>query len=55
MAPTPPACAIFGHVWVVLSWKEDLDPAEMERRGKGIPGPVSAVTLEPTFRISQSR
>lgn len=23
----------FGHVWVLLSWKEDLDPAEMERRG----------------------
>ena len=24
----------FGHVWVLLSWTEDLDPAEMERRGK---------------------
>ena len=24
----------FGHVWVLLSWREDLDPAEMERRGK---------------------
>lgn len=24
----------FGHVWVLLSWKEDLDPAEIERRGK---------------------
>jgi PhnB protein len=23
----------FGHVWVLLSWKEDLPPAEMERRG----------------------
>ena len=23
----------FGHVWVLLSWKQDLDPAEMERRG----------------------
>jgi PhnB protein len=22
----------FGHVWVLLSWKEDLSPAEMERR-----------------------
>jgi hypothetical protein len=22
------------HVWVLLSWKENLDPAEMERRGK---------------------
>ena len=24
----------FGHVWVLLTWKEDLAPAEMERRGK---------------------
>ena len=24
----------FGHVWVILSWKEDLAPAEMERRGR---------------------
>jgi PhnB protein len=24
----------FGHVWVLLSWKEDLEPAQMERRGK---------------------
>jgi PhnB protein len=23
----------FGHVWVLLSWKEDLPPVEMERRG----------------------
>ena len=23
----------FGHVWVLLTWKEDLNPAEMERRG----------------------
>jgi PhnB protein len=23
----------FGHVWVLLTWKEDLSPAEMERRG----------------------
>jgi PhnB protein len=23
----------YGHVWVMLSWKQDLDPAEMERRG----------------------
>jgi PhnB protein len=22
----------FGHVWVLLSWNEDLTPAEMERR-----------------------
>ncbi len=28
----------FGHVWVLLSWKEDLDPAEMERRGKALLG-----------------
>ena len=26
----------FGHVWVLLSWKEDLDPAEMERRGTAL-------------------
>jgi len=24
----------FGHVWVLLVWKEDLEPAEMARRGK---------------------
>lgn len=24
----------FGHVWVILTWKEDLDAAEMEHRGK---------------------
>jgi len=24
----------FGHVWVLLTWKEDLEPAEMERRGQ---------------------
>jgi PhnB protein len=24
----------FGHVWVLLTWKEDLSPAEMERRGR---------------------
>jgi len=24
----------YGHVWVLLTWKEDLSPAEMERRGK---------------------
>jgi PhnB protein len=28
----------FGHVWVLLSWKEDIDPAEMERRGKAMLG-----------------
>jgi PhnB protein len=26
----------FGHVWVLLSWKEDLEPAEIERRGKAL-------------------
>ena len=26
----------FGHVWVLLSWKEDLDAAEMERRGNAL-------------------
>jgi PhnB protein len=26
----------FGHVWVLLTWKEDLDPAEMERRGNAL-------------------
>ncbi|MBV9833975.1 MAG: VOC family protein [Alphaproteobacteria bacterium] len=24
----------FGHVWVLLTWTEDLSPAEMQRRGK---------------------
>ena len=24
----------FGHVWFMLSWKQDLAPAEMERRGR---------------------
>jgi PhnB protein len=24
----------FGHVWVLLTWKEDISPAEMEQRGK---------------------
>jgi PhnB protein len=24
----------FGHVWVLLSWHRDLEPAEMERRGR---------------------
>jgi PhnB protein len=26
----------FGHVWVLLSWQEDLAPAEMERRGRAL-------------------
>jgi PhnB protein len=28
----------FGHVWVLLSWREDLEPAEMERRGNALLG-----------------
>ena len=24
----------FGHVWVLLTWKEDLEPAEMEARAR---------------------
>jgi len=24
----------FGHVWVLLTWRQDLAPEEMERRGK---------------------
>lgn len=26
----------FGHVWVLLSWKEDPEPAEIERRGSAL-------------------
>jgi PhnB protein len=26
----------FDHIWVLLVWKEDLEPAEMERRGKAL-------------------
>jgi PhnB protein len=26
----------FGHVWVLLSWKQDLAPAEMESRGNAL-------------------
>ncbi len=26
----------FGHVWVLLSWKEDLPPAEIERRASQV-------------------
>jgi PhnB protein len=26
----------YGHVWVLLSWKQDLDPAEMERGGNAL-------------------
>lgn len=30
----------FGHVWVLLTWKEDLEPAEMERRGNALLKPA---------------
>jgi len=26
----------YGHVWVLLSWKEDIGVAEMERRGNAL-------------------
>jgi len=26
----------YGHVWVLLTWRQDLDPSEMERRGKAV-------------------
>jgi len=26
----------FGHIWVLLTWKEDLTPAEMERRWRAV-------------------
>jgi PhnB protein len=26
----------FGHVWVLLTWTENLEPAEMERRGNAL-------------------
>ncbi|HEY3786381.1 MAG TPA: VOC family protein [Steroidobacteraceae bacterium] len=26
----------YGHVWVLLSWKQDMAPAEMERRGNAM-------------------
>jgi PhnB protein len=28
----------FGHVWVLLSWHQDLEPAEMQRRGDALLG-----------------
>lgn len=31
----------FGHVWVLLTWKEDLSPTEMEGRGKVALGPTA--------------
>jgi PhnB protein len=33
----------FGHVWVLLTWNEDLSPEEMERRGReSLAGPNAA-------------
>ena len=26
----------YGHVWVLLTWEQDLDPIEMERRGNAL-------------------
>jgi PhnB protein len=26
----------FGHVWVLITWREDLEPVEMERRGNAL-------------------
>ena len=26
----------FGHVWVLLTWQQDLEPAEMQRRGNAL-------------------
>jgi PhnB protein len=36
----------FGHVWVLLTWKEDLDPAEMERRGRTALGNAGPMKVE---------
>ncbi len=33
----------FGHVWVLLSWKQDLDSVEMERRGNAFLSQASAL------------
>jgi PhnB protein len=32
----------FGHVWVLLSWRQDLEPAEIERRARTLATEVSA-------------
>ncbi|HEY4030571.1 MAG TPA: VOC family protein [Caulobacteraceae bacterium] len=31
----------FGHVWVLLTWTEDLEPAEIERRARAAFGAAS--------------
>lgn len=33
---------VFGHVWVLFTWKQDLPPGEMERRGAQALNPDSA-------------
>ena len=47
----------FGHVWVLLSWKEDLEPAEMERRGNALlkPAQPQAQTQVQTQTQTQGR
>jgi PhnB protein len=50
----------FGHVWVLLSWKEDLTPGEMERRGNAFlknadrseSGPRAVPTRSSSARVS---
>jgi PhnB protein len=36
----------FGHVWILLTWKEDLEPAEMERRGNRLLNPLGGELLD---------
>lgn len=46
----------FGHVWVLLSWKEDLEPAEMERRGNAVLRGHDAITpVGPTSNHTPAR
>jgi PhnB protein len=32
----------FGHVWVLLSWREDPEPAEIERRARAVTAKIGA-------------
>jgi PhnB protein len=32
----------FGHVWVLLSWREDPEPAEIERRARAVTSKLGA-------------
>jgi PhnB protein len=34
----------FGHIWVLLTWKQDLKPEEMERRGREFFSPGAAAS-----------